>query len=185
MNKLTLALLLAAALAPASVAAQNASAPSSAFRAGPVFTGFGRVAPVETDVAIPPNMVLRHSFDVAAPAKNGPNGGFDSVARFINMHAASGMPRSAVRAALVVHGPAALELTREAFYKERNKGAANPSAALVSALVTEGADIYLCGQTAASLGITRADLLPGVKMALSAMTAHALLQQQGYSINPF
>lgn len=191
MNKLNLALLLAVALTPASAAAQptapqtSAPAPSSVVTAGPVFTSFGRVAPVDTDVAIPPNMALRHSFDVAAPAKNGPNSGFDSVARFINMHAASGMPRSAVRAALVVHGPAALELTREAFYKERNKGAANPSAALVSALVAEGVDIYLCGQTAASLGITRADLLPGVKMALSAMTAHALLQQQGYSINPF
>jgi hypothetical protein len=29
------------------------------------------------------------------------------------------------------------------------------------------------------------DLLPGVEMALSAMTAHALLQQQGYTFNPF
>lgn len=184
MNKLILALLLAAA--PASVAAQGApQSAQSAFSAGPVFTAFGKVAPVETDVAIPQGMTLRHSFDVAASAKDGPNRGFDSVARFINMHAASGMPRANVRAALVVHGPAALELTREAFYRERNKGAANPSAALVSALVAGGVDIYLCGQTAASLGISRADLLPGVKMALSAMTAHAMLQQQGYSINPF
>jgi hypothetical protein len=28
-------------------------------------------------------------------------------------------------------------------------------------------------------------LIPGVKMALSAMTAHAQLQQQGYTLNPF
>jgi len=27
--------------------------------------------------------------------------------------------------------------------------------------------------------------LPGVTMALSAMTAHALLQQDGYTLNPF
>jgi len=28
-------------------------------------------------------------------------------------------------------------------------------------------------------------LLPGVEMALSAMTAHAILQQEGYTLNPF
>jgi len=29
------------------------------------------------------------------------------------------------------------------------------------------------------------DLLPGVERVLSAMTLHALLQQQGYTLNPF
>jgi hypothetical protein len=29
------------------------------------------------------------------------------------------------------------------------------------------------------------DLLPGVEMALSAMTAHALLQNSGFTLNPF
>ena len=44
---------------------------------------------------------------------------------------------------------------------------------------------YLCGQSAAAQGIGKGDLLPGVKMALSAMTMHALLDQQGFSLNPF
>ncbi|VVS99449.1 hypothetical protein ERY430_40383 [Erythrobacter sp. EC-HK427] len=34
-------------------------------------------------------------------------------------------------------------------------------------------------------GVEHDDLIEGVEMALSAMTAHALLQQQGYTINPF
>ncbi len=42
-----------------------------------------------------------------------------------------------------------------------------------------------CGQSAASNHIANADLLPGVKMSLSAMTAQALLQQSGYTLNPF
>jgi hypothetical protein len=29
------------------------------------------------------------------------------------------------------------------------------------------------------------DLLPGVTIGLSAMSTHALLQQQGYTLNPF
>lgn len=45
--------------------------------------------------------------------------------------------------------------------------------------------VILCGQSAAASGIERVDLLPGVEMALSAMTAHALLQQDGYTLNPF
>jgi intracellular sulfur oxidation DsrE/DsrF family protein len=45
--------------------------------------------------------------------------------------------------------------------------------------------IFVCGQSAAYYDVTTNDLLPGVEMALSAMTVHALLQQQGYSLNPF
>ena len=166
------------------VAAAPASAQESAFRAGPVFTKFGMVAPVEAE-ALPPGVELRHSFDVAKSGGEGINRGFDSVARFINMHVRAGVPRQNVQAALVVHGDAAVELTRDAFYGAKNKGRPNPSAALVAALIAEGVPVYLCGQTAIHQGIGRADLIPGVKMALSAMTAHALLQKQGYSVNPF
>jgi len=35
------------------------------------------------------------------------------------------------------------------------------------------------------MDIREADLLPGITMAPSAITAHALLQQQGYTLNPF
>ena len=34
-------------------------------------------------------------------------------------------------------------------------------------------------------GVAKADLIPGVELALSAMTAHAQLQQAGYTVNPF
>tara|TARA_Y100000588_G_scaffold170524_1_gene184375 strand:+ start:507 stop:614 length:108 start_codon:yes stop_codon:yes gene_type:complete len=33
--------------------------------------------------------------------------------------------------------------------------------------------------------VKQQQLIPGVQMALSAMTAHAQLQQQGYTLNPF
>ena len=45
--------------------------------------------------------------------------------------------------------------------------------------------IILGGQSAAYYEIGVEDLLPGVDMALSAMTAHALLQQDGFTLNPF
>jgi intracellular sulfur oxidation DsrE/DsrF family protein len=43
----------------------------------------------------------------------------------------------------------------------------------------------LCGQSAAANGVKKADLIEGVELHLSAMTAHALLQQDGYTVNPF
>ncbi len=57
-----------------------------------------------------------------------------------------------------------------------------PAATRVKKLMGAGVEFILCGQSAASLGIKKADLIPGVKMALSAITAHALYQQRGYTL---
>jgi intracellular sulfur oxidation DsrE/DsrF family protein len=56
---------------------------------------------------------------------------------------------------------------------------------LIGALTDAGVRIILCGQTAAYRDISKDDLLPNVELALSAMTAHAQLQQSGYTLNPF
>jgi len=90
-----------------------------------------------------------------------------------------------IQLAIVVHGGAAFDLTNQEFFAAHKDGRKNASAAAIAQLQDHGVQIYLCGQSAAAHGITNADLLPGVKMSLSAMTAHALLQQQGYTINPF
>jgi len=49
----------------------------------------------------------------------------------------------------------------------------------------EGAYFFGAGPSSLYYDVATEDLLPGVKMAVSAMTAHALLQQQGYTVNPF
>lgn len=156
------------------------------FRAGPVFTDFGKTAPVESDLPIPKGAVFKVAFDVAKGAEAGDiNRAFDSAARFINMHVAAGVPQENIHLAVVVHGTAGWDVTKDTVYSAHNDGKLNRSAAAVSALVARGVQIYLCGQSAARMGVTKADLIPGVKLSLSAMTAHALLQQQGYTLNPF
>jgi len=80
----------------------------------------------------------------------------------------------------VVHGLAGADLlTTEA------RGAENPNAGIIAQLLAAGVTIQLCGQSAEGMDIKKADLLPGITMAPSAITAHALLQQQGYTLNPF
>lgn len=173
---------LVAGLSPAH--AQDAMRPG--FHAGSVIPGFGPVATVEGREPLAASATFSVAFDVAEAAKPGTiNRTLESAARFLNMHAEAGVPRDAVRIAVVVHGPASFDLTDAAAYGKKHDGAANANLAAIAALIDNGVEIHLCGQSAVAQGITAADLAPGVRMALSAMTAYALLQQRGYTLNPF
>ena len=157
----------------------------SAFEPGPVFTEFGAHAPVAGIEAVPGETELAHSFDVREMAEEGTrNRGFESGARFINMHVAHGVPADNIRVAVVVHGKAVHDLLTDASLEGRDMPA-NGSAAMVRTMLDAGVRFIVCGQSAAAYGVTQEDLIPGVEMALSAMTAHALLQQAGYTVNPF
>lgn len=162
-----------------------AAAPRPGFHAGPVFAAFGDIATVESELAIPRGTVFKVVFDVTEAAKPGEmNRAIDSAARFINMHVEAGVPLADIHVAIVVHGGAADDLLAAAAYGARKGGAVNASAPEIAALIGTGVDVWLCGQTAAGRGIAKAELLPGVKLSLSAMTAFALLQQDGYTLNP-
>ena len=165
-----------------SMAALVCAAPASAqdmsaFKPGPVFAQFGPHAPVEGIGEVPGDTEFSIALDVAKPADEGArNRGFESAARFINMHVAHGVPEDNIRIAVVVHGKAVNDLLAKPD---------NTSADMVQVMLGEGVRFIVCGQSAAAYGVTQDDLLPGVEMALSAMTAHALLQQRGYTVNPF
>ena len=158
----------------------------STFTTGPVFEDYGPNAPVETDFEIPEDAEFKVAFDVAAGAETGElNRTLQSAARFINMHARAGVPLENINVAVVVHGKASEDLLGAGEYAKRREGAENANIALITALSDKGLRVILCGQSAAAYGISNDMLAPGVEMALSAMTAHALLQQDGYTVNPF
>ena len=158
----------------------------TAMQQEPVIANFGTTLPVRTDVEVAPGTKFKLRFDVEDKAKPGSiNQSFDLAARFINLHAAAGIPLENIDIAIVIHGGAAADVTQPGYYKTFNKDRDNVSAAALATLQKFDVKFYLCGQSAAAQGISNADLLPGVKMALSAMTMHALLDQEGYSLNPF
>lgn len=182
MKRLALTLVLALVATP--LAAQD----MSAFKPGPVLVDFGAHAPVPGMTQLPADRQFAIAFDVSTPAAEGaPNRGFDSAARFLNMHVAHGVPQENIRLVVVVHGKAALELLTNAAHAANplSRQGDNPSGKLVAALLAEDVRFILCGQSAAVYGIKPEDLIPGVEMSLSAMTAHALLQQGGFTVNPF
>ncbi|RDV25505.1 hypothetical protein DXV75_09405 [Alteromonas aestuariivivens] len=124
-------------------------------------------------------------FDVAEGGKPGElNRRFNSLARFLNMHVGHGAVLENLDLVLVVHGSATLDLLNDEQYQAR-KSQKNANAGLLAALQKAGVKVWVCGQSAAGHEVEEADLLPGVEVALSAMTAHAQLQQQGYTLNPF
>lgn len=169
-----------AVMAACGVFAGTAFAGPESFIAGGQIEAYGRYAPV-ADPRITPDSQFKIAYDVANAAEAGQiNRGIEGAARFLNMITAAGVPAENVKLAIVVHGTAAADLQR--LYAD---GTPNPNAALVEALIAKGVSVQLCGQTAAMRDIDAESLVPGVTISLSAMTAHALLQQDGYTLNPF
>jgi len=160
------------------------SAPSLAgrddFVSGTAVPDYGVYAPV-TGVELPAGTRMKIAFDVsAAGPDDAANRKFEMVARSVNLHTAKGISAENMSTAIVVHGLAGADLlTTEA------RGAENPNAVIIAQLLAAGVTIQLCGQSAEGMDIKKADLLPGITMAPSAITAHALLQQQGYTLNHF
>lgn len=160
--------------------APAAHADQSRFSTGPVIANYGPVADVENAAPIPAHTRFKVVFDVSEGAEPGEvNRGIESAARFLNMHVRAGVRPSNIRLAIVVRGSATRDL---AVHPRPDEDNAN--AALIADLVAHGVEIWVCGQSAAHFDVAETDLLPGARLALSAMTAHALLQQRGYTLNP-
>lgn len=179
-----------AALALCSAMPANAQQVPEGFATGPVFTEYGPHAPINSDTPLPADFKLAVAFDVAEGSAGALNRTLISATRFINMHAANGVARENIRVAIVVHGPAVFDMAVDGAYTRKYAAQkSNPNAPLVAALLAAetGVDvqIIICGQSASAQGLAKSELLPGVTMELSAMTAHARLQQSGFTLNPF
>ena len=147
--------------------------------------GYGNYYNVPEHDEINDATVFKIAFDVADGAEKGAqNNSINSLARFINMHVAHGVKPENIQLALVVHGSASVDVLANSEYKKRFN-ADNKNQALIEQLLENNTKVYVCGQSATHFKVTPALLIEGVKMSLSAMTAHAQLQQQGYTLNPF
>lgn len=149
---------------------------------GPVIENYGPVFAVPDDRF---NLAKDQHYKVIMDVGKGPedpavlNRSIESAARFLNMSARNGIAPENINMAVVLHGSGArAALTGEAHV--RNFGVANGSEGLIKELGKAGVDIYICGQTAAYYGFGPADLLPEITLAVSAMTVHVRLQQEGY-----
>jgi intracellular sulfur oxidation DsrE/DsrF family protein len=147
--------------------------------------GYGPFVPVQEDWPVSRDTQFRVVFDLAKAAAPGEiNKTILSAARFINMHVDAGFAPDKINVVVVVHGSGGDDVGNDEYYEDKTMHK-NANAPLVKALADKGVQFIVCGQSAAFYGMAKTDFLPEVKMALSAMTAHAVLQQSGYTLNPF
>ena len=177
--------LVAVVALPAPLAAQGGSGMQ---QAGPVIESAGPTFAVEDPTF---TMPADHEYRVVWEMVDGADEptdvdpGYVTLARFLNLHARHGVDPDRIHLAAVVHGSGWHALLNDEAYGARFDDLENPSRTLIEELLANGVEIVLCGQTAGARGVDRAELLPGVEMGLSAMTALHWFQSRGYTLNPW
>ena len=149
---------------------------------GPVIDNYGPVFSVPAgSLNLDPDKQYRILMDISRgpedPAELNRN--IESAARFLNMHARNGIQAENLELAVVLHGSATRSALNDEAYSDRFV-TENGSKNLIRALAMAGVKIYVCGQSAAYNGFGADELLDEVEMAVSAMTVHVRLQQEGY-----
>lgn len=131
----------------------------------------------------PKDLIYKMAWHVTeAPEKpDGIAAGFRSPAVLFRLMDVNGVPRHNVKLAVIVHGTATPSLLNNAAYKART-GSDNGSLALLTALHEAGVQIIVCGQALINRNVARDQLLPFVKVATTATSAHAVLAAQGYDV---
>lgn len=171
--------LLALALALFSTQALAAEATT-----GPIIDGYGESFAVpDADVRLPANHDYRVVWEITE-FPDGPsavNRSLNFPARFLNLHGKAGVPVEKMHLAVVVHGAALKNLLKDEVYESEFK-MKNPNRDLVEKLLAAGVQLYVCGQSMGFQGRSKSQLLPGVKLAPSAMTMMHLLQDEGYTL---
>jgi len=156
-------------------------------KAGPIITGFGEVWAIgNPDFELDKNKELKAVFDIMNSPKDHDqiNTTIETAARFLNMHSQSGVPADQLKIALVVHNKASKDIITNEAYKKRY-GTDNPNYKLVQALLNAGGQIIFCGQSSISRGFPKKELINGVQLSLSAMTALIQLQNEDYRLIKF
>ena len=105
--------------------------------------------------------------------------GLAEVARVINLHVASGVPLKKISVVIVIHAGALKAFGTNVYYKEKFK-TDNPNIKVVDELKKLGAKFIACGQAMNFLEVKKEDMLPDVKVSLTAQTVISSYQLKGY-----
>jgi len=145
----------------------------------PQIEGYGSV------VALPeagerPRIGGRVVFDTtAAPAAGKVNRGLESAARLVNLYAKEGLAAARPQIAVILHSNAMSAALLDAAH-DRTGGGSNPNRELVEKLVENGVEVWVCGQSVIRGGHALSDILPGIRIAHSAMVFNINRQQDGW-----
>lgn len=134
---------------------------------------------------LPPDGMWHHAFDSIEPGGSEVNGDLGRADAFREIMEEAGVAPDHITVAVVVHGKAIFDVVNADRHAAEFEGSDHPNAALVERILAAGGEIWVCARSASWQGVGDDDLLPGVRFAPSAMTAHAELQRRGFSLNPY
>jgi len=148
---------------------------------------FSGVMPVD-GITDKPDINLKYKLVIGlASGTNDPdkvkelNRGLAEAGRFINLHLAAGVSKENLEVVIVIHGKALYTLFNDAAFKKEFK-TDNPNAAIIKEMEDVGVKFIACGQAMQFLEIKNEQLLPEVKIAMSARTAISTYQLKGYAL---
>lgn len=142
------------------------------------------VVPVKNLVEIPdPTIDYKILFELTS---NNPdsvikeiNYSLDEIARIINLHVASGIPAKRIIPVIVIHAAGINAFKNNDAFQKKYK-IDNPSIPLINDLKKLGAKFIVCGQAMTWLEIKPEELLPDIRLSLTAQTAVTQYQLKGY-----
>ncbi len=142
------------------------------------------VVPVVNLTEIPdPNMEYKLLFEITAQNPDSvakeQNYSLVEVARVINLHVAAGVPLKNIKPVIAVHAGALKSFTTNKYYQDKYK-IDNPNMKLFDDLKKLGAKFIACGQAMTFFDVKKEDLLPDVKVSLTAQTVLSSYQLKGY-----
>lgn len=105
--------------------------------------------------------------------------GLAEVGRIINLHIASGIPKNKLDVVVVVHGPALYALHTNEVYKKK-WGIDNPNIVLINELMKNGVKFIACGQAMNFFDVKQEEMVPNIKISLTAQTVLSNYQLKGY-----
>jgi len=161
---------------------------SQAPQPGKVIPNYGKTFPIESPgFKTDTTSILKVVFDVDRSFNEaGPNKLIETAARYLNMHESAGVDPANINIALVLHGKAVQDALKDEFYSERfPEVSENPNLPLIKALVDQGVEVIICGQSATYYQVNRKNTDEDSKFALSAMTALVQLQNDDYRLIKF
>lgn len=165
----------------------NTQAQSENPRTGPIIDGYGSYYSVENiDLLLENGKEYKAIFDVFTDnSKDGKvNPLINTVARYLNMHAAQGVELKNMKVAIILHGRATKSALNNKSYEHKYE-TINPNSKLISELKNAGVEIYVCAQSFLFNGFELKDVSENVKVSLSALTALVEFQNNGYQIINF
>jgi intracellular sulfur oxidation DsrE/DsrF family protein len=152
----------------------------------PRIHGAGGILPVDPG-ALMPSTTAQHrllvDIDSAERDRSGHSIRLQTAAKILNLYAAAGVPADKVHMALLLYGHGVEVALADAQYRARFHRP-NPDAALLAQLQRAGVSTIACGQALGHQAIAAADLQPGVRLALSALTEREELETAGYRSVP-